>query len=106
MSYRRSQTDVAHALAPDFRARDFHSAAVTDHAAVADALVLAAETLPVLGRAEESFTKQSVFFWAQRTVVDGLRLGYFTVRPIEYLFGGRNGDADRIEVSPLCIRPI
>src|SRR2546430_13246991 len=45
---RHRELDVPHALAAHLGERDLHAAAVADDAAVADALVLAAVTLPVL----------------------------------------------------------
>src|SRR5207248_9814815 len=47
---RRGELDVAHALAADFRARDLDAALVADDALIADALVLPAVALAVLGR--------------------------------------------------------
>ena len=101
-----SQADMTHALTPDFGAGYFHSAAVADHTAITDALVFAAEALPVLGGSEQPLAKEAVFLRAQGAVIDGLRFGYLAVRPVEYLFRGSNGYADRIEVSPRCFRPV
>src|SRR4029077_16471656 len=49
---RRGQVDVAHPLAAHLLARDLDTAALADDPLVADALVLAAVALPVLGRTE------------------------------------------------------
>src|SRR5205085_6256305 len=52
------EVDVAHALAPDLRARDLDAAALADDALVADALVLAAVALPVFGRTEDALAEE------------------------------------------------
>jgi len=53
---------------------DFHPAAVTDHAAVLDALELAAGTFPVFHRAENTLAEQATFFRLERAVVDRFRI--------------------------------
>src|SRR5207245_10504640 len=60
---------------------DLHPASVADDAAVADALVLAAVTLPVLHRAENALAEQPVALRLEGPVVDGLGLGDFAPRP-------------------------
>src|SRR6516225_3981907 len=42
---------------------------------------------------------QTVTLGLERAVVDGLRLGYFAVRPRTDFFRTRQTDADRIEIS-------
>src|SRR2546430_16826795 len=79
--HRHGELDVAHPLAPHLRERDLHAAAVADHAAVADALVLAAVALPVLHRAEDTLAEQPVPLRLERPVIDGLGLGDLTPRP-------------------------
>ena len=81
VSYGRGQLDVSHTLPSDRGASYFHSAAVTNDAPVADLLVLAAVALPVLGRPEDGLAEQAILFRSQATVVDGLGLGHFSVRP-------------------------
>src|SRR5882724_8005886 len=73
--HRYRKLDVPHALAAHLGERDLHPAAVANDAAVADALVLAAVTLPVLHRAEDALAKQPVPFRLEGPVVDGLGLG-------------------------------
>src|SRR5207253_1355938 len=55
------QLDVPHALATDLGQRDFHAAAVADHAAIADALVLPAMAFPVLDRTEDALAEETIF---------------------------------------------
>src|SRR6185503_9112416 len=70
----RGQVDVAHALAAHLGPRDLDAAALADDALVADALVLAAVALPVLGGTEDALAEEPVLLGLQRAVVDGLRL--------------------------------
>src|SRR2546422_9940308 len=75
------QLDVPHALAPHLGERHLDAAAVADHAAVADALVLAAVALPVLDRAEDALAEQPVPLRLEGAVVDGLGLGHLAPGP-------------------------
>src|ERR1700693_1378832 len=63
------------------------------------ALVLAAETFPVGNRAENARAEQAVALWLKSAVINGFRLGHFTMRPAPDLFRGRQADADGIKVS-------
>jgi hypothetical protein len=71
----RSEVDVAHALTAHLGPRDLDAAALADDALVADALVLAAVALPVLGRTEDALAEEPVLLGLQRAVVDRLGLG-------------------------------
>ena len=97
----RSQLDVAEALAADLAERHFDAALVADHAAVLHALVLAAEALPVGDGTENLGAEQAVAFRLEGAVVDGLRLGYFAVRPGPDFFRARQADANGIEIRDL-----
>src|SRR5213593_3008267 len=79
--HRHRELDVAHPLAPHLGERHFHAAAVADHAAVADALVLAAMALPILHRAEDALAEQPVALRLEGAVIDGLGLGHLAPRP-------------------------
>ena len=104
---RGGQADVAHPFPAHLGPGDFHAAAVADHAAVADALILAAKALPVLGRAKEPLAEQAVLFRAQGAVVDGLRLGDLAVGPVDNLLRRGDGNADRVKVGGLRgFRPV
>ena len=89
---RGCQLDVAHALTADLCLGDLDAAAVADLALVADALVLAAVALPVLGGSKDALTVQAVALRLQGAVVDGLRLFDLTVAPVADLL--RRGKAD------------
>ena len=79
--HRHRQFDMTHALAPDLAERDFHAASVTNHAAIADPLVLPAMAFPVLDRTEDALTEQAVLLGLERAVVNGFGLGDFAPRP-------------------------
>src|SRR3977135_3652604 len=92
------QLDVAHALATDLGARDFHTAALADDALEPDALVLAAVALPVLGGPEDLLAEEPVLLRLERAVVDGLRLLDLAVGPRADRIGGRQADSELIEI--------
>ena len=81
MHYGRGKLHVAHALTTNLGAGDFYATALTHDAAEADALVLSAVALPVLLGTENLFAEETVLLRAEGSVVDGLRLFYFTMRP-------------------------
>src|SRR3712207_4648691 len=89
---------MAHALTAHLGPRDLDAAALADDALVADALVLAAVALPVLGRTEDALAEQAILLGLERAVVDGLRLGDLTRGPGPDLLGRRETDLDRVEV--------
>src|SRR5262245_12833273 len=88
---------MAHALAPHARERDLDRALLADDALVLHALVLAAQALVVLDRAEDARTEQAVALRLERPVVDGFRLFDLAVRPRQNLFRARDRDADLVE---------
>src|SRR6185369_14189384 len=77
----RSQLDVSQTLAAYLAQGHFHAALVANHAAVLHPLVLAAQALPVGYGAKNLGAEQTVPLGFESTVIDGLRLGDFTVRP-------------------------
>src|SRR4029079_7460162 len=94
---RRRELDMAHALAPHPRQRHLDAALLADDALVLHALVLAAQALVVLDRAEDAGAEQPVTLRLEGTVVDGLRLLDLAERPRQDLFGRSDRDADLIE---------
>src|SRR5882672_3899411 len=90
---------MAEALAADFAERDFDAALVADNAAVLHPLVLAAQTFPVRDGAKNLGAEEAVALGFERAVVDGLRLGDFTVGPRTDFFRARQADANRIEIG-------
>ena len=91
------QLDVAHALAPDAGERHFNAALLAGHAAILDALVLAAQALVILDRPEDAGAEQAVTLRLERAVVDRLRLLDLARRPFPDLFRARDRDADGLK---------
>ena len=94
MRHRRGKLDVTHALAADLLGRDLDAALLADLALMPDALVLAAEALPVLRRPENALAEQTVLLCLQRSVVDRFRLCDLAVRPLTDHIGRRKTDLD------------
>jgi len=63
------------------------------------ALVLTAQAFPIRDRTENASAKQAIALRLEGAVVDGLRFGYFPVRPAPDFLGGRQADTNGIEVS-------
>jgi len=98
VSDRAGQLDMAHALAANLGQRDFHAALLADHAAVLQALVLAAQALVVLDRPEDLGAEQPVAFGLERAIVDRLRLLDFAERPRPDLLRRRDANANGVEL--------
>src|SRR5205807_611094 len=92
------ELDVAHALAPDLGAGDLHAAALADDPPEADALVLAAVALPVLGGTEDLLAEEPVLLGAEGAVVDRLRLLDLAVRPRADRVRGGQADPELLEI--------
>src|SRR5688572_24773740 len=97
MRNRRGQFDMAHALATHLRERDFNAALLADHATILHALVLAAQALVVLDRAEDARAEQAVALRLEGTIVDRLRLLDLAIRPGADALRTGDRDADLIE---------
>src|SRR4029453_5263029 len=89
--------DVAHPLAANLGERDLDAALLADDAAVLQALVLAAQALVVLDRAEDLRAEEAVALGLERPVVDRLRLLDFAVRPRADLLRRSKAGLDRVE---------
>jgi hypothetical protein len=100
---RAGQVDVAHALAAHLGQGDFGAALLADHAAVLHALVLAAQALVVLDRAEDRRAEQAVTLRLEGAVVDRLGLLDLAVRPRADQVGRGQRDLDRVEVERLAL---
>src|SRR3954453_8770384 len=88
---------MAHPLAPHLRERDLDAALLADDAAVLHALVLAAQALVILDRAEDAGAEQAVALRLERAVVDRLRLLDLAIGPRADALGAGDRDADLIE---------
>src|SRR5204863_455837 len=94
---RSGQLDVAHALAADLGNGHLDAALFADDALVLHALVLAAQALVILDRAEDARAEQAVALRLEGAVVDGLRLFDLAIGPGQNLLGARDRDADLVE---------
>ena len=103
MADRHGQLDVTHSLAAHFGQSDLDAATVADMPAETDPLELPAVALPVLDRAEDAFTEQTVPLRFEGTVVDGLGLRHLAERPRTDLFRRGDLDLDVIEVRGVLI---
>ena len=79
---RSSQLNVTHALPAHLGLGNFHAAAVTNLALILNLLIFTAVALPVLLRSENTLAVKAVPLRFQSTVVNGLRLLDFAVRPL------------------------
>ena len=84
---RRGQFDMAHAFAANLGQGHLDAAFFADHAAVLEALVLAAQTLVILDRTEYLGAEQTIALRLEGPVVDRLRLLDFAVGPGTNLLG-------------------
>ncbi len=94
MHHRNRKGDVPHAFATDAFLGDFHAAAITDDAAVADPLVFAAMAFPIPHRPENLLTEQTILLGPERPVIDRLGLGHLTVRTGKNHVRRREADGD------------
>ena len=97
MCHRRGELDMAHALAAHLGQGDFDTALLTDDAAVLHPLVLAAQALVVLDRAEDAGAEEAVPLRLECAVVDRFRLLDLAVRPGADTLRARDRDLDPIE---------
>src|ERR1700730_13812180 len=97
MRNRRRELDMAHPLAPYPRERHLDRALLADDAFVLHALVLAAQALVVLDRAEDARAEQPVTLGLERAVVDRLRLLDLAIRPGQNLFRARNRNPNLVK---------
>src|SRR5690348_14195355 len=88
---------MAHALAPHPRQRHLDRALFADDALVLHPLVLAAQALVVLDRAEDARAEQAVALRLEGAVIDGLRLFDLAVGPGQKLIRARDRNADLVE---------
>ena len=98
MGHRHRQLDVAHALPSDTCLSHFHAAAVADHAAMLDPLVLAAGTFPVLDWAKNPLAKKPPLLRLKRAIVDGLGVLDLALGPRPDGLRASHGDGDMIHM--------
>src|SRR5438128_4540746 len=88
---------MAHALAADLGDGDLDAALLADDALVLHALVLAAQALIVLDRAEDARAEQAVTLGLERAVVDRLGLLDLAERPAADALRAGDADLDLVE---------
>ena len=98
MCHGHNQLDMTTALATNFLLGHFHSTAVTDDTLIADALVLSAMALVVLGGTENALAEETVALGLVGTVVDGFGLGNLTPRIFQNLLGRGKTDGNLREI--------
>src|SRR5262249_55501840 len=98
MRARAGELDMAQPLATHPGKRHFDAALIADDAAMLHALVLAAQTLPVLGGPEDPGAEQAVALRLESAVIDSLRLGDFPVGPAPDFLRRGEGNAEGIKI--------
>src|SRR5271168_4253597 len=88
---------MAHAVAAHLRERHLYAALLADDAAILHALVLAAQALVILDRAEDAGAEQPVPLRLEGAVVDRLGLLDLAIGPRPNPLGARDRDLDLIE---------
>ncbi len=101
--HRARQFDMAHPLAANGRQRHFDAAFFTDHTAVLEPLVLAAQAFIVLHRTEQFRAEQTVALGLECPVVDGFGLFNLAEGPRANLVRRRQPDADIVKLLVYCI---
>ena len=76
MSHGHNEFDMSAALTTYFFLCDLHAATVTDDTLIADALVLSAMALIVLGGTEDSLAEEAVALGLVGAIINSLRLQY------------------------------
>ena len=99
MRYRSRKADVTHAFTTnDSLGNNF---AILIHGCLTRtyALVLRIVWIDIFYWSKNALTEQAVALWFLGAVVNGFRLGNFTVRPVQNIFWAGNAQAYRIKVS-------
>ena len=104
MSYGHNELDVTSTLTTYLLLGNLYTTTVADNTLIADALVLTASTLIVLGRTEDALAEQTVALGLIGAIVDGLRLGDLTERVLKDLLRRSQTDGNLLEITLyLCI---
>src|SRR5690554_1205002 len=92
---------MTHPLPAYFGTCYLNSTPVTNNPLVAYSLIFTAVALPILLGAEYLFTKQTVLFGFQSTIIYGLWLLYLTSGPFPNLIGGSQAYLNGIQIIQL-----
>lgn len=103
MGHGSGKLDMTHSFSSDLLLSNLDAALFADLAFVTDSLILSAEALPVLCRAEDSLTEEAVSFCLEGAVVDRF-LGFFTTPCDQLLI--ISGDARPIFIESKTLRSI
>ena len=76
-----SEFDVPQTFPTNFRLDHFHAALFTNDASVLHAFVFAAIALIILNGPENFSAEQTIALWLECTIIDGLWLFNFAIRP-------------------------
>ena len=87
MGYGHNELDVTSTLTTYLLLGNLYTTTVADDTLIADALVLTAGALIVLGRTKDTLAEQTVALGLVGAIVDGLRLGDLTERVLKDLLG-------------------
>jgi len=88
---------MPHPLTPDLGFGYLYPAAVTDNSFITYPFILTAVAFPVLGRAKDPLTEQTVPLGFKCSVIDRLRFFHFPAGPGPYLFRGSEPDPDALK---------
>src|SRR6185312_4579148 len=97
MRHRRGQLDMAHAVAAHLAERHLDAALLADDAAILHALVLAAQALVILDRAEDTGAEQPVPLGLEGAIVDRLRFLDLAIGPRPDALRAGDRDLDLVE---------
>ena len=78
--------------------RNFNAALIADYTTMLHAFVLTAQAFPIGDGSKDAGTEKAVPLWFERTIVNGLWLGYFAMRPTPDFFRGGETDPNGIKV--------
>ena len=83
VGYRNAERNMSHALSTDGLLRHLDAASVTDNAFVANPLVFTTMAFPIFHGPKDLLAEETIFFWLERTVIDGLGLENLPVRTFQ-----------------------
>ena len=103
MGDRSRKLNVSHSLSADAGLGDLNAASVTDHAFIADLLILSAIALPILLGTEDPLAEQAVSLRLEGPVVDRLGLCHLAMGPLSDLLRRSQSDLDRFKSYRLIV---
>ena len=98
MCYWCNKFDMSHTRAAHFTYSHFYTTLLTHHSLVAHLFILTAQTLIIFDRTKNFCAKESITLRFERTIVDGLRLFYLSMRPTENFFWTSKTKLNRLDI--------